>query len=148
MSNNDEREQMPRWTAGNARIPEAFRRFAHTTAELTGSAWAFLLALLTIVVWGCSGPYFRFSDTWQLVINTSTTIITFLMVFLIQNMQNRDAREIHLKLDELIRSHKQARNDFIHLEQLSDAELKRMAELLTATRQKRSITSVPNLDHP
>ena len=138
MSNRDEREQMPRWTAGNERIPEAFRRFAHAIAELTGSAWAFLLALLTIVIWGCSGPYFRFSDTWQLVINTSTTIITFLMVFLIQNTQNRDARELHLKLDELIHSHKQARNDFIHLEQLSNAELKRMTELLTATRQKRS----------
>jgi low affinity Fe/Cu permease len=129
-------------------ISEAFRRIARATAELMGSAWVFLITLLAIIVWGCSGPYFHFSDTWQLVINTGTTIITFLMVFLIQNTQNRDAREIHLKLDELIRSDKQARNDFIHLEQLSDAELNHMTELLSVARQKRAVIPVSSPERP
>lgn len=77
---------------------EFFRRFAHKVWELVGSSWAFCVAVLIIVIWGATGPIFGFSDTWQLVINTSTTIITFLMVFLIQNSQNRDAKAIHLKL--------------------------------------------------
>jgi low affinity Fe/Cu permease len=109
---------------------EIFRTFAHGMAEKTGSASAFLLALLIVILWLFSGPYFHYSDSWQLVINTGTTIVTFLMVFLIQNTQNRDAREIHLKLDELIRSHEPARNLFINLEHLSDAELDKLSQRL------------------
>ena len=103
-----------------------FRKFAHQTSELVGSAWAFIAAVIIIVAWAVTGPMFGFSDTWQLVINTGTTIITFLMVFLIQNTQNRDAKAIHLKLDELIRSLKGARNGLINLEELSDEELKQL----------------------
>lgn len=93
-----------------------------------GSPWASVLAMLTIVIWAATGPLFGFSDTWQLVINTSTTIVTFLMVFLIQNTQNRDAKVMHLKLDELIRAIKEARNDLIDLEEMSEEELKKLEE--------------------
>jgi len=105
---------------------ELFRRFSHRTAALVGSPWSFVTALTIIIVWALTGPIFHFSDTWQLVINTGTTIITFLMVFLIQNTQNRDAKAIHLKLDELIRSVEQARNHLVDLEDLSDEELERL----------------------
>ncbi len=84
-------------------VVDVFRKFAHEASIVVGSPWAFLLAVVAILTWACLGPRFRYSDTWQLVINTGTTIVTFLMVFLIQNTQNRDARAIHLKLDELIR---------------------------------------------
>jgi len=100
-----------------------FRRFAHHAAELVGSPYAFLTATLTIAGWALCGRAFHYSDTWQLVINTSTTIVTFLIVFLIQNTQNRDAKAIHLKLDELLRSVRGARNDLVHLEEMSDDEL-------------------------
>ncbi len=103
-----------------------FRKFAHRTSRGVGSPWAFILAVLVIVVWGLTGPIFHFSDTWQLVINTGTTIVTFLMVFLIQNTQNRDAIAIHLKLDELIRALKGARNKLVDLEELSDEELEEL----------------------
>jgi low affinity Fe/Cu permease len=103
-----------------------FRRFAHATANAMGTSWAFMVALVIILVWAITGPIFRFSDTWQLVINTGTTIITFLMVFLIQNTQNRDARAMHLKLDELIRAVHGARNKLVDLEDLSDDELDRL----------------------
>ncbi len=93
-----------------------------------GSAWAFILAAGVIVVWGVSGPLFGFSDTWQLVINTSTTVVTFLAVFLIQNTQNRDARAIHLKLDELIRGVEGARTGLVDLEALSDEDLSQLAK--------------------
>ena len=82
---------------------DLFRRLAERTAHAVGSPWAFLLALLTIALWGVTGPYFNYSDTWQLFINTGTTIVTFLMVFLIQNTQNRETRIVTLKLDELLR---------------------------------------------
>src|SRR5512146_2874402 len=85
-------------------MKHAFRRFAAIIATTTGSPWAFLLAVLVILAWGVSGPLFNFSDTWQLIINTSTTIVTFLMVFLIQNTQNRAAYAAQIKLDELIRA--------------------------------------------
>jgi low affinity Fe/Cu permease len=101
-----------------------FRRFAHRTAELVGRPHAFLLAVTIIVVWAATGPLFHFSDTWQLVINTGTTIVTFLMVFLIQNTQNRDAHAIHLKLDELIRANRHARNSLLALESMTDEELR------------------------
>jgi len=102
---------------------EWFRRFAHRTADVVGSPWAFLFAIVVVVVWAACGPAFDYSDTWQLVINTGTTILTFLMVFLIQNTQNRDAKAIHLKLDELIRAVEGARTRLVHLEELSDEEL-------------------------
>ncbi|HKU27353.1 MAG TPA: low affinity iron permease family protein [Candidatus Sulfotelmatobacter sp.] len=118
---------------GAKNLKESFREFSHMAAERSGSAFAFLAALLLVIGWLITGPYFRYSDSWQLVINTTTTIVTFLMVFLIQNTQNRDTREIHLKLDELIRSHEPARNLFMNLEHLSDEELDELAKRL-ATR--------------
>lgn len=102
---------------------EVFRKFAARVAELMGTSWAFGVALLLLAVWALTGPLFHYSDSWQLVINTGTTIVTFLMVFLIQNTQNRDGKAIHLKLDELIRALKGARNQMIDLEALSDEEL-------------------------
>jgi low affinity Fe/Cu permease len=105
-----------------------FRKFANGTSTAVGSPWAFILAATTIVVWAITGPVFHFSDTWQLVINTGTTIVTFLMVFLIQNTQNRDAKAIHLKLDELIRAQRDARNGLVDLENLTDEEIARLEE--------------------
>jgi low affinity Fe/Cu permease len=107
---------------------ELFRKFAHTTSHIAGTPWAFIVAVLIIIVWAALGPFFQYSDTWQLVINTGTTIITFLMVFLIQNTQNRDAKAIHLKLDELIKGVKGARNSLVDLEDLTDQELKELEQ--------------------
>ena len=107
---------------------DLFRKFAQTTAHAMGTSWAFMLAALVIIVWGVTGPVFGFSDTWQLVINTGTTIVTFLMVFLIQNTQNRDAIAFHLKLDELLKGVKGARTELIDLEELSDEELEDLHE--------------------
>jgi low affinity Fe/Cu permease len=107
---------------------EWFRRFAHRTADVVGSPWAFLLAIVLVVAWALTGPMFHYSDTWQLIINTGTTILTFLMVFLIQNTQNRDAKAIHLKLDELLRGVEGARTKLVHLEELSDDELADLQE--------------------
>jgi|SRR5690242_1285921 low affinity Fe/Cu permease len=121
----------------NKQAGEAFRTFAHSTAEWSGSPSAFLAAIIIVAVWLVTGPYFRYSDTWQLVINTGTTVVTFLMVFLIQNTQNRDTREIHLKLDELIRSHAQARNFFMNLERLSDEQLKSLATQLADKTERQ-----------
>jgi len=101
-----------------------------------GSAWAFIGAIFIIAVWGLTGPAFHFSDTWQLIINTGTTIVTFLMVFLIQNTQNRDAKAMHLKLDELIRAIQGARNRLVDLEKLSDDELKKFEEQFARVRNK------------
>src|SRR5947209_11822499 len=100
-----------------------FSRFAGWTAQIVWHPYMFLFAVAVITVWAFTGPYFHYSDTWQLIINTGTTIITFLVVFLIQNTQNRDAKALHLKLDELIRSHSPASNDLIDIEKLSDQEL-------------------------
>lgn len=121
---------------------ELFRKFAHKAAGIVGSPWSFITALAIIVVWAITGPIFHFSDTWQLVINTGTTIVTFLMVFLIQNTQNRDAKAIHLKLDELIRSAEQARNNLVDLEDLSDEELERLEQEFRRFRE-RADTAVP-----
>jgi low affinity Fe/Cu permease len=113
-----------------------FRKFAQAASQAVGSSWAFILAVMIILVWALTGPMFRYSDTWQLVINTGTTIITFLMVFLIQNTQNRDAKAIHLKLDELIRAVEGARTHLVELEELSDEELERLQKQFTRLRKR------------
>ena len=124
-----------------------FRIFAHRTAEMVGTAKAFCLAVFTIVIWAFLGPVFHYSDTWQLVINTGTTIITFLMVFLIQNSQNRDAKTMQLKLDELLRAMRGARNSLVNLEDLEDdqleilhAEFREMQEKIQRKIRARSET--------
>jgi low affinity Fe/Cu permease len=117
-------------------VSDAFRVFARHSAIALGSAWAFAGAVLVIFVWIVTGPAFHFSDTWQLVINTATTIITFLMVFLIQNTQNRDAKAVHLKLDELIRALRGARNTLVDLENLSDDELKELERQFQRMRKR------------
>ena len=104
-------------------MPNRFRHWAERTARAVGSPWAFLVAVLTIATWGATGPYFRYSDTWQLRINTGTTIVTFLMVFLIQNTQNRETRIVSLKLDELLRGVEGARTGLVQLDHMTDAEL-------------------------
>jgi low affinity Fe/Cu permease len=118
------------------RIRDAFGVFARKTSTVLGSAWAFVVAILIVVVWALTGPTFHFSDTWQLIINTGTTIVTFLMVFLIQNTQNRDAKAVHLKLDELIRAVGPARNKLVDLEKLSDDDLKALEAEFEKLRKK------------
>ncbi len=108
------------------RLREMFHVFARKASGVLGTPWSFILAILVIVIWGLTGPMFDYSDTWQLIINTGTTIVTFLMVFLIQNTQNRDAKAVHLKLDELIRALHGARNHLVDLEKLSDEELDKL----------------------
>jgi low affinity Fe/Cu permease len=112
------------------RLDTWFTQFAHHTSRFSGSPWIFSLAVLTILVWAITGPMFGFSDTWQLVINTSTTIITFLMVFLIQNTQNRDALAVQVKLSELIIKMHGARNDFAQIEDLTDKELEELHDII------------------
>jgi len=122
----------------------SFHTFAGRTSLIVGSKWAFTTAVLIILFWGLSGRYFHFSDTWQLVVNTATTIVTFLIVFLIQNTQNRDARAIHLKLDEIIHSLKHARNEMMQIEQLSDVELEIISknfDKIRAERERRTSTT-------
>ncbi len=118
------------------RVRDAFGIFARKTSNILGSAWAFVVAIAVIVIWAATGHAFGYSDTWQLIINTGTTIVTFLMVFLIQNTQNRDAKAVHLKLDELIRALGGARNKLVDLEKLSDDELKTLEEEFERLRKK------------
>ena len=113
-----------------------FTTIATYTAKLVGSPWSFLVAAAVVVVWALSGPMFGYSDTWQLVINTGTTIITFLMVFLIQNTQNRDATAIHLKLDEVIRAIKHAHNELIDAEHLDEEQLELLTQRYRQLREK------------
>jgi low affinity Fe/Cu permease len=127
------REQVAETNTINLR----FSRFATRTAQLVGHPFMFFSAVGALVVWAASGPMFHFSDTWQLVINTGTTIVTFLVVFLIQNTQNRDAKALHLKLDELIRSHLPARNDMIDIEKLSDEELDELEKRYAAICEEK-----------
>lgn len=116
---------------------QLFRKAAKSVAEWTGSAWAFTLALVSVITWAVTGPMFHYSENWQLVINTGSSIVTFLMVFLIQNQQNRDSQMIHLKLGELIRVSKNARNDLINLDEKTDEELALIYADLCAERAKR-----------
>jgi len=104
-------------------MKEAFRKSSAKIANAMGTASAFIISCIIVIVWGISGPFFNYSDTWQLYINTGTTVATFLMVFIIQNTQNRDSKALHLKLDELIHSSKSARNTFVELENLTDEQL-------------------------
>jgi low affinity Fe/Cu permease len=106
---------------------DRFSKFSAKSSHYLGSRWAFIGAIAVILLWAITGPIFHYSDTWQLVINTGTTIVTFLMVFLIQNTQNRDARAIHLKLNELIHAIDKAKNNMIDVENLSDLELDELA---------------------
>jgi low affinity Fe/Cu permease len=120
--NNSNREDQS-WFC---RVQETFHVLARRASAIFGSAWSFVVAIFIIVAWAASGPVFHFSDTWQLVINTGTTIVTFLMVFLIQNTQNRDSKAVQLKLNELIRALEGARNKLVSLEDLPEEELKRL----------------------
>lgn len=117
-------------------MKEIFRKIANRISSAVGSAAAFLLAIAVVVAWVLSGPMFGYSDTWQLVINTGTTIVTFLMVFLIQNTQNRDSKALHLKIDELIRSTKSARNAFVDLENFTDEDLELMDREFKEAREE------------
>jgi low affinity Fe/Cu permease len=117
-------------------IKDRFHAFSRTTSDAVGSVLAFLLALTVVAIWGLTGPLFGFSDTWQLVINTGTTIVTFIMVFLIQSTQNRDAKAVHLKLDELIRAISGARNNLVDLENLPEDELKKLADQFDRLRKR------------
>ena len=125
-------------------VSDAFRVFAHRSAVMLGSAWAFAGAAFVILVWILTSPTFHFSDTWQLIINTATTIITFLMVFLIQNTQNRDTKAVHLKLDELIRALKGARNQLVDLEDLSDEDLKKLEKQFQSMRKRAEHDGSPS----
>ncbi|MCF6402128.1 low affinity iron permease family protein [Chitinophaga filiformis] len=108
---------------GDKKSAGFFERFSSKVAQATGSQWAFFIALAAIIVWGITGPFFGYSDTWQLVINTGTTIITFLMVFIIQKSQNKDSKSVQLKLNELIAANKLASNRLIVVENLTEEEL-------------------------
>ncbi len=121
-------------------MQDGFRVFARRASAILGNALAFCAAILIIAVWALTGPTFHFSDTWQLIINTGTTIVTFLMVFLIQNTQNRDAKAVHLKLDELIHALKGARNKLVDLEALSDDELKKLEQEFARIRKRAETT--------
>ena len=123
-----------------------FDRMAKWVATLSGRPVTFLLAVAVVIVWAITGPLFKYSDTWQLVINTGTTVVTFLMVFLIQNTQNRDAKAMHLKLDEVIRALKKARNEMVDLEELSDEELNKLEEQFRRLREKAE-NHGPNMRH-
>jgi low affinity Fe/Cu permease len=128
-------------------MDDLFRKFSHRVAGMMGSSWAFLTAITIIVVWAVTGPIFHYSNGWQLVINTGTTIITFLMVFLIQNTQNRDGKAMQLKLDELIRAVSRARTGMVDLEELSDAELDTMQKEFQRLREREAPHPEPASQH-
>jgi low affinity Fe/Cu permease len=128
-------------------VHEFFRRFARRCSDILGSAEIFLLALLSIIIWAALGPRYQYSDTWQLVINTATSVMTFLMVFIIQNTQNRDAKAIHLKLDELLRGVRGARTGLVQLEGLTDDELKKLAKDFEKLRGRLGTPTAP-LEEP
>lgn len=123
---------------------DLFRKFAHKTGEIMGTPWAFIFAIILIAVWLLAGSSLGYSEAWQLIINTGTTIVTFIMVILLQNTQNRDTRAIHLKLDELIRAVAEARTrKFVDLEDLSDEELDRIhAEFVKFHERRRKSSNL------
>ena len=120
-------------------VHSTFRKVADTASVAVGSSWAFALAVLIVLAWATTGPAFHYSNTWQLIINTGTTVVTFLMVFLIQNTQNREARITQLKLDELIRAVAGARNSLVDMEHMSDEELTRLQAEFEALRDKAAV---------
>jgi low affinity Fe/Cu permease len=120
-------------------MKDIFRRAAVTMAQLMGSPWVFLAAVFSVLVWAATGPLFGFSDTWQLVINTGTTVVTFLLVFLIQNTQNRDAKAIHLKLDELLRGVEGARTGLVDLQSLTDDQLEELQAQFQRLRHREDV---------
>jgi len=130
--------------------PNVFERFSNWATAATGSSAAFLVAMIVIIVWAVTGPLFHYSDTWQLVINTGTTIITFLMVFLIQKAQNKDSKAIHLKLNELLASHEGASNRMVDIENLTEQELDRIhkfySQLSELAEQEDDITCTHSID--
>jgi low affinity Fe/Cu permease len=126
----------PSSVEGGRRRRGFFQRLAQGTSRFVGTSLAFSVAVFLVLVWGATGPLFHYSDTWQLAINTSTTIITFLMVFVIQHTQNRDTESLRLKLDELIRAVDNARNDFIEIDDLDDEELHALQEEFKDLRQR------------
>jgi len=128
-------------------MSEHFRTFAERAAHAVGSYWAFMLALAVVIIWGGTGPIFSYSDTWQLIINTGTTIVTFLMVFLIQNTQNRETRIVTLKLDELLRGVEGARTAFIKLDNMSDEELETVQGEFARLREKYALLVDDDLAH-
>jgi len=121
------------------KLNDAFSHFSRHTARHVGHPAAFVLSLLVIAVWAITGPLFRWSDTWQLIINTGTTIVTFLMVFLIQNTQNRDSAAVHLKLDELIRATKRARNSLLDLEECTEEEIKKLHDEFNKLAERKRL---------
>ncbi len=125
---------------------ETFRHFANHASHLLGTPGAFGIAVFLVVAWLVSGPAFHYSEAWQLTINTGTTIITFLMVFIIQHTQNRDTQAVHSKLDELIRAVERARNELVDLEDLSDEELTRLQQQFAAVRQRAVTGETPRDD--
>lgn len=131
-------------------MKETFRKFAENTANAVGSHWAFLLAAAVVTVWALSGPLFAYSDTWQLVINTGTTVVTFLMVFLIQNTQNRAERVVNLKLDELLRAVEGARTQMVMLDHMSDEDLQHIQEQFSRLPETSAVLlkdDLANIEH-
>jgi low affinity Fe/Cu permease len=124
-----------------------FQKMSNKVTKATGSPTAFILALAVIIIWAITGPIFGYSDTWQLVINTGTTIITFLMVFIIQQSQNKDTVAIHLKLNELIASHERASNRLVDIEDLTDEELQRIKEFYITISDLAEKESGVNISH-
>ena len=136
--------------AARKRRPQLLERFSYQATRATGTSYAFLLALATIAIWALTGPLFGFSDTWQLVINTGTTIVTFLMVFLIQRSQNKDAVAIHLKLNEIVAAMEGASNRLIDVEDLSEAEIAALQnfyrQLIQLAKEDENLTATHSIE--
>jgi len=134
------------WQTKGADFNETFRAFANKIADKAGSAGVFGACLVVVIAWAATGPFYHYSDTWQLVINTGTSVVTFLMVFLIQNTQNRDAKAMQLKLNELIRAVSTARNMMVDLENCSEEEIEEIREEFTDIRARISARKKSNRD--
>ena len=133
--------------AQNVLVNGFFRKFATKTSEIAGRPWAFIVAIIVIAIWALSGPVFAYSNTWQLFINTGTTIVTLLMVFLIQNTQNRDSKAIHLKLDELLKGVKGARNSLVNIEEDTDEAIEQLQEQFRKLQKHYSGKKMPAKKH-